>query len=426
MKTLLDRVRKNEFLRNVFTLVSATGLAQAIALMVYPVLTRIYTPEEHGLFSLYLSIVTITGIMATGKYELAIMLPKREKDGIGLTVLSVFISLIFSALLLLFIAIFHRSIPGWLGNLDIGKWLYFIPLSTFLVAVFQSLGVWYNRQKDYRVIAGSNLGQSVFNSAVKLSTSTMLDKGGGLVVGSIAGQLLGAAMFIVKLGRAGLGRFKEVTYQGMRQLSGEYAYFPRFSMPHKLINNLSGSLPVFAISLYFSAEQVGFFGLGFMLIHRPMNLISNSFTKVFSQKIIKMHNDGQAIYGEVRRFVLRMCAVAVLPFLAVMVFSPWLVSLIFGKEWLEAGEYMQIFVPWLFVVFLTMPLIFLGDMLSRQKKALGIEIVKLVLRVLSLGVGIYLDHIIIALLLFSGVSFLVMVYSLFWYLGIAKKADLDG
>ncbi len=423
MRILLNRVRKNEFLRNVFTLVSATGLAQAIALAIYPVLTRIYKPEEHGLFSLYLSIVTITGIMATGKYELAIMLPKREKDGAGLTLLSIFISLIFSILILVFIAFFHDSIPRWLGNPDIERWLYFIPLSTFLVAIFQSLGVWYNRRQDYRVIAGGNLGQSVFNSAVKLSASSALNKGGGLVVGAISGQLLGAVIFLARLGKAGWGSFKEVTFRSMKKLSGEYAFFPRFSMPNKLINNLSGSLPIFAISLYFTAEQVGFFGLGFMLINRPMNLISNSFTKVFSRKIIEMHNKGRAIYPEVRRFVLRMSALAILPFLVVMIFSPLLVSVIFGKEWLEAGEYMRIFAPWLFVVFVSMPLIFLADMLSRQKKALWIEIVRLLLRVIAFGIGVYLDNIVIALLLFSGVSLLMIIYSLIWYLSLAKAAD---
>ena len=425
MKTLRNRFAKSEFFRNVLTLVSATGIAQAISLAVYPVLTRIYTPEEHGLFSLYLSIITIAAIVSTGKYELAIMIPKRERDGAGLTVLSIVLSLVFSLILLGFIAVFHNSIPQWFGNENLSQWLYFIPLSTFLVAVFQSLSYWFNRKSEYKTIAGANLIQSVFNSAVKLSTSKVLLSGGGLMTGAIAGPLIGALVYIGRLLKNGLSIFRPIKFSELKNLAKTHSFFPRFSMFHRLINNFSSSLPIFVFSLYFTADIVGYFGLGFMLINRPMNLFSNSFSKVLSQRVIANHNADKLVYSEIKKFVIRMGAIAVVPFIIIIAFAPWLVTFIFGDNWYEAGVYMQIFAPWLFMVFLSAPINFLTDMVSRQKKGMWIEIVKFVFRIIALAIGVYLQDVYVSLILFSALSFLVVTYSLFWYLKLARDADAE-
>ena len=71
---------KSEFGRNVLTLMTGTTIAQAIPIAISPILTRIYTPEDFGVFALYISISTIFAVIVTGRYELAIMLPKKNKD----------------------------------------------------------------------------------------------------------------------------------------------------------------------------------------------------------------------------------------------------------------------------------------------------------------------------------------------------------
>ncbi|MDF1572065.1 MAG: oligosaccharide flippase family protein [Bacteroidales bacterium] len=423
MRSLLNRLTKSEFLKNVFTLVSATGIAQAISLAIYPVLTRIYTPEEHGLFALYMSIITITAIISTGKYELAVMIPRKDKDGAGLTLLGIMLSLGFSLFLLLFIFVFRDPLPRWLGNQYIDKWIFFIPLSTFMVGVFQVLSFWMNRRSAYRAIAGANLSQSIFNSAVKLSASKAMSHGGGLMTGAIVGQFVGAVVYTWRIFRNGTGIFRSVSFPDLRKLAREYWFFPRYSMMHKLINNFSSSLPVFVFSAYFGADIVGYFGLGFMLINRPMNLLSTSFSKVYSQRTIERHNNGQLVLADIRKFVIRMAWISAIPFLVILCCAPWLVTIIFGDEWHEAGVYMQIFAPWLFMVFLSAPLSFVADMLSRQRKALAIEVVKFIARIIALGIGVIGKDVYLALMLFSGFSFVIVTYNLYWYMVLARKAD---
>jgi O-antigen/teichoic acid export membrane protein len=73
---------------------TGTTIAQAIPIAISPILTRLYSPDDFGIFALYMSITSITGVVSTGRYELAVMLPKKDEDAMNIAVLSVFIALV--------------------------------------------------------------------------------------------------------------------------------------------------------------------------------------------------------------------------------------------------------------------------------------------------------------------------------------------
>ena len=97
----LRNIWRNEFFKNVTTLVSGTTFAQAFSVIIYVVLSRIFTEEDFGVFGLYMNILNITIIFSTAKYELAILLPKNDRDSVNLLGLSGLISTIVSLLLFL-------------------------------------------------------------------------------------------------------------------------------------------------------------------------------------------------------------------------------------------------------------------------------------------------------------------------------------
>ena len=73
---IFNQESQSEFSRNVLTLVTGTTLAQAIPVLISPILTRLYSPEDFGVYAIYFSVLMITSVVATGKYEMAIVLPK--------------------------------------------------------------------------------------------------------------------------------------------------------------------------------------------------------------------------------------------------------------------------------------------------------------------------------------------------------------
>jgi len=71
-------VNSSPFLRHVLTLVSGTVVAQAVVFIMTMVLARIFSTEDFGQFARYTSIVSIIVAVAALRYDMTIMLPKKE------------------------------------------------------------------------------------------------------------------------------------------------------------------------------------------------------------------------------------------------------------------------------------------------------------------------------------------------------------
>jgi len=184
---MLNKLKpKSEFSRNVLTLMTGTTIAQAIPIAISPILTRIYTPEDFGLFALYISIALLFATAATGRYELAIMLPKKESDAVNIVFLSLLITLIITLLTLFIVFFFNQSITNILGNQDISSWLYFIPFTVFFMGLYQSLNYWNNRKKEYKRLAISRVVQSGVTGGANLGMGGLQFGASGLIVGALS------------------------------------------------------------------------------------------------------------------------------------------------------------------------------------------------------------------------------------------------
>lgn len=423
MNKRIRELSKNEFVVNVFTLMSATTIAQIIAILIYLILARVYSDYEHGIFALYMSIIAVTGIISTGKYESAVMMPNDDRKAFNIVALGSFLSLRFSLFLLVLIIPFHRNFAVLLGDPLIEKWLWFVPLSTIMIGLFQNLSYWANRNKRFGSMAVANVGQSLSNSAVKVSTPGIFANGGGLIVGAIVGQFAGIVLFIRDLIRKDADFLKYISIKEMKEMAREYRFFPRFNMIHNLINNFSANLPVFVIASKFGAAEAGIYSFGFLMVYRPVNLVTSSFTQVFSQRVINKYNSGKSIYSDVKRLAIKLFQFALIPFILAGFAGPFIFTVIFGEYWAEAGTYMQILLPWIFIVLLSSPFSFLPDMLKRQQTAMWLDVLKIALRIPALAIGVYYNNIYLAVILFSTVSTLSVAYSFYWYINLARKAD---
>ena len=412
---------KSEFFRNVATLISGTTFAQAFSVVIYIVLSRIYTEEDFGVFGLYMNILNITVIFSTAKYELAILLPKSEKDSVNLLGLSGLISVVVSLLLLVIVVTMNELICKWLGSNQISVWLYFIPLSTMMVGWFTSFRNYSNRLKKYKLIAGANIGQSISNSLLKLGLGLILSGAAGLIFGVVFGQVVGFLVFFTVHWRLNASKAVWMKWSEMIRLGKQYILFPKYNMLQGLINNLSGAFPVFILSSYFSTAIAGYYTFGYMILYRPVNLVANAFYQVMYQRFAEKKHVNSSIRPEVIMFLKRTTQVLIVPFIAAGIFFPEIFEFIFGDKWIEAGRYAQIILPWIFMVSLVMPLSFIPDLYRKQRVAMIIDGIKLVVRLGGLIVGVIMENVYIGLALYSALSTIIIGYSLFWYLRLVKQ-----
>ena len=107
----LRSIVKSSGVRNFTKLLSANVMAQVIGLVVYPILTRMYAPEDFGLLNLFLSIGNVVLVISLADYYYSIVLPKEDNDAAALAHVSS-VSLIVTVLLLTVSILFAHPISA--------------------------------------------------------------------------------------------------------------------------------------------------------------------------------------------------------------------------------------------------------------------------------------------------------------------------
>ncbi|MDF2094125.1 oligosaccharide flippase family protein [Knoellia sp. 3-2P3] len=333
-----------EYGRNILTLLTGTTIAQAIPIAAAPVLTRLYSPQDFGIWALFVSITVILGTIANGRYDLAIMLPQDHDDAVNVAALGVIIAGGLAAALLVVVAVFSDTIATLLSSTAIRPWLFLVPAVVLLTGVFNSLNYLNNRAKNYKLIATANVYKALSVSVAQIGLGLIGVGASGLV----GGQALSSAAANGKLlhGAGGLRAvLRPVSRARMAVLASRYRKFPQFSLPSALANVLANHLTSLLIAVFFSASTLGFYAMVQRILGIPSFVVGNAVGQVyFQQAAAEKARTGQAIRS-FQRTVLRLFIVAVPMFGLLYYAAPPVFAFALGESWSVAGHYAQILTP---------------------------------------------------------------------------------
>lgn len=378
---------QSEFTRNVLTLMTGTMVAQAIPIAISPILTRIYTPEDFGLFALFFALLSIFSVVMNARYENAIMLPKKDEDAINVFALAFLINIIISLFLLLIVLFFNDSITNMLGDKRISIWLYFIPIALFFVGLFNILSLFNNRKKNYKDIAQSLWLKSLIMAIIQLGIGFIKQGAVGLISGQIISQFFANLKLSKNIYRdksliASIKRIKIIA------LARKYKDFPKFSLPSALANVLSGHLANILISSFFSVATLGFYSLVQRVLGIPSALIGKSIGQVYYEEGVKEKNRTGESSKVFMATLKKLLMVGIPSFLLLFFTVETLFVLVFGEEWRVAGEYAKLAVPMFFFRFIGATLSSTYDMFGFLK----IELIWQILLLVGTILLVFLAH----------------------------------
>ena len=112
LQYILARLRKSSFVKNVLVVMSGTAVAQAIGFALSPIISRLFSPSDFGVFGSFNSVSTIIAAGATLEYTQAIMLPKEKEDAINLFFVSCLCTFAVGFLCLTFCLLAPASVNG--------------------------------------------------------------------------------------------------------------------------------------------------------------------------------------------------------------------------------------------------------------------------------------------------------------------------
>ena len=387
-RAIRDRLPEGSFIKNVLTLMTGTVFAQALLVLLAPLLTRLYDPEAFGVFSLYTSIVGFLAVIACLRYERAIVLPEKDEDAANLLGLSMLICLGIAVSSLVFVALWGKDIAKLLDAPALTFWFWFLPLSIIGAGGFIAFNYWSTRRKQFKRLAFRQVTYSSVMLFTQIGAGFLWHSGaGGLISGNIIGQVAATARLAWQIFRdEGREILSSISRQSMGKMLGRYRRFPLYDTWSGLLNTAAAMLPALLLAFFFNPVIVGFYALGQRVLALPMGVIGSAVAQAFFPRATEARRAGE-LDRVTREMFSGLLDFGVVPIILVAIVAPELFSLIFGKEWYVAGEYVRWLSMWCLFQFISSPISAVYLVLERQRALLGFNIALLSMGLSALVIG---------------------------------------
>lgn len=354
----MTHILHSNFVKNVFTMMTGNISAQAIAFLCAPIISRIYAPEAFGAMTLIWSIVGISVLIATMRYEQAIVIEENDENAFNILLLCILISLVTCLLIVIILFFFEESLANIFKLEYDDHLMWFIPIGIFATSILHSYTFFYTRKKRFKSLASFRVSQTLVSQFVKIVLGILIGSYAGvLLFGNVAGLIFPAIIMtaaIIKNNSFNKIR-KALIFSKLKNLFLKYKHFPTYHVPTGLLNQFSTRFIIFAFAAFFNPEVVGLYGFMNHIARQPLNLVSQSLNKVFLKELSDAKNKRQSLKKHFLKTTGGLALLGFLPFLTLGVFGKPLFSWIFGNNWAEAGLYAQCMSPFFFMLFINSP-----------------------------------------------------------------------
>lgn len=378
--------------RNMAVLATGTLAARAIGFATIPFITRIYTPDHFGVLSVFASLTALIAPLGTLRYSAAIPLPKRDGTATNLFFLClVFLSVV--TLLLFFVLWFFAPALLHLFSMDtLVPYWWLIVIAVAGTGLFEILSSWATREKAFMALAKRVVWQSTSSAAVKIGLGLLGFKPLGLLIGQVVSQAGGSTSLSFSFFHKLKDNMKHVSAKRLSFICKRYADFPRFRLPSQFLLVFSSNAPLLFSAMIFGKEITGQLGLALTTLALPISLIGNTTGQAYYAEIARIgKKDPRQIRQITKCMVKKLFLVSIIPFLALLFSGPWLFTIVFGKNWFDAGVFASILCFYLMAQFVSTPLMNVLNVLEKQWLFLRINIVRAIVLILVFVACHYLD-----------------------------------
>lgn len=405
MRELIEKLH----LKNVLKLSAATAVGQIFTYGTAPVLSRLYNTEDFAWFALFYAWIIPFAVLATFRIEYSIPnaeteMTARERAKLALNSawrLASIIAIVFSVL--------------YFFGMHISAFEAFLPIGIFSVAAIQTYNFLSTRLNRYRTNAMYRVVNSLFINGASIILGYFAFDYLGLVIGFIVGQII--SLWVLFMGT----RQDEMTEELVKDLSLKgFKQYIFFNTPQGIIETLQLSGTVWMLNVCFGDSATGLYFMCWKIIQAPVNLISNTVFLTHYNKASELKNNGESYRNLILSTAKALMIFGGIGALILVVFGPSLFAFVFGEEWRASGEMARWLAPFFVLNFSVSPFSFTAILENAQNKALGLNIIDVILKLGALYLGFLLNSVMWAVGLYALVSSMMYVVTFLWYLHLAK------
>jgi len=366
-------------LRGIASIVTGSVAGQALVLLAYPLLTRIYDPADFGLLTVFTSLVSILALASTGALEAAVPLPADDRDAAAVAWSGLLFVVVAAVIIAAVGLIAAEPLAALLGVPRLAGYRYLVPLTVLAVGTYMVLSEWMVRDRSYGALGRRNLLQGVGQVATQLGLGVLGARPVGLLLGLGAGRLAALGGL---LSRGGLLRQPLPRLAGLRAAVHRFRRFPLLAMPSGVINAAGLEVPLLLVAALYGDARAGLLGLAVRVIAGPAQVVGQAVHQVFAGESSAAIRESRGALGRsVRTSVRRLLLLGAVPAAVLLVAGPVLFGLVFGAGWTEAGEYARLMALAYLAQFAVMPVSATLFLLERQGQELAWVVFRLLLTV---------------------------------------------
>lgn len=372
------------FVRHVIQLGLANVGAQTVSLLVVPILTRLYSPSDFGVFAIYLAAVNTLVPIASLRYQAAIALPKEESEArrllhIALLILAaqvVLTGVVVTAVNAGFLLPAHTLIP------KLAPLLWLLPPTLGALGLIQAYGAWIMRHQLTAAAAVARITESLSDRATSLLCAVVPAL---QPAGLVAGRLAGASTAAWSLWKAAQKVRPSKNHAGypvatLISLATRYRHFAVTSSVATLCDSAARQTPAILLAVLFSPAVAGYYAVAFQVVNVPLLVAGDALASTFFQRAAGVREHPDRMAHDTARLFRAMLNLIIPVTLALSFLGPLLFRQVFGQEWTPAGEYAQILAVGFLFMFLHRPISVLFDVYEAQTARLWFDLVNLGLR----------------------------------------------
>ena len=397
-----NNIINSKFLRNLIILASGTAVAQIIGLAASPILSRLFSPEEFGVYGALLSMVGIIAAIGSLKYEMALVIERDDKNAQSLQTLCF---LILAAITTVSFVIFI-FLPDMVSSIfKTPRLTELLPLALIVLILTGSYNIFnyrLNRELAYAISAKASILQRIATVSIQVLVGVFSATAFTLVLGNIVGLIL-SIFVIMASGSVGF-LSSENKIDQLLGVAKKYRKYPIYTAPQNLISTVSLSFPVFIIGASQGIEAVGSFWFTMRVLHLPGRFLGQAVHQVFFREAAELKYDAVLLKRRFDQTMFLLIGMIAIPTILIVIWGPQIFLAVFGSEWLLAGELSR----WLMLLFTVTicnpPATAICQVYERNDLHLKFEVIQAIGRLASLLVPVYLN---------ASLLTVVAVYSVF-------------
>lgn len=400
----------------------ANALVQGLALLVTPLLTRLYLPDDFGVVALFSSILNLLLAFSTWRFEWSVPNAKSKGQAASLILLGFLVLLgISTALLVLLISIDLR-LTLWEDLEKLGSFLILLPFSLIGGGLHQLMHAWYIRETRLTAVAHSKvtqrLGATVINVLGGLANLGAL----GLIGGAIASVWLGLGVLL----QQAKGLKKGLLNLSWKRIRASFSRFwqeSTLSTGVAIANTASLTAMPLLLAQHYSTTEIGWYALMNRLALTPMSLFTTAIGQSFwSEAAILVKQDRLSLKHLYIKSTKTLALLAI-PIVITCLAGPFFIGQLFGEEdWKPAGIILAALAPMLLGQIVVSPLSHLV-VHRKQHWQFAWDICRLIMVVSIITIFGRMDNIKIESLIFMLSTVNLGMYGLIFYMNLLCLND---